>query len=243
MRFHADLRDVFESSPSMVAITLGPEHRIHFANAALREAFDTQDFQGRPAAGVIELGAERDEIEAYLDNVFVTGEQLGCYAVPMALRSSNGVLTHAYYDTLYHPLTDEDDGIIGVFVEGHDVTHSVTSYERNLTTHRAIPIRELTKRQQEVLSFLIAGLSSKQIAAELQISIRTVDMHRTSLVRRLGVKTTAQLIGVLARRPELATLVSVQCGDQDTDEHAPANQPREPKDGRGSRASVSSARN
>ncbi|MEA1071294.1 helix-turn-helix transcriptional regulator [Sphingomonas sp. LY160] len=218
MQFQTDLRDVFESSPSMVAITLGPEHRIYFANAALREAFDAKLFQDRPAADVIELGGEREEIQAYLDNVFRTGKQLVCYAVPMALRSSDGVLTHAYYDALYHPLTDEEGVVIGVFVEGHDVTHSITAVELELPTHGAVAIPELTKRQQEVLSCLIAGLSGKQIAEELQISIRTVDMHRTSLLRRLGVKTTAQLIGVMARRPELAAMVSAQCGDPDRDE-------------------------
>lgn len=207
MLFQPDLRTVFEASPSMVAITLGAEHRIQFANAALRKALGGTGYEGRPAAEVIELGEERQEIKAYLDSVFRTGTQLVRYAVPMAVRSSpDGPLTHAYYHALYHPLSDPDGQTIGVFVEGHDVTSTMAREDRQPARSNDQPAPELSNRQREVLSCLIAGLNGKQIAHALGISIRTVDLHRTSLLRRLGVKTTAQLIGVIARRPEIAAL-------------------------------------
>lgn len=207
MLFRPDLRAVFEASPSMVAITLGAEHRIHFANAALRGSFGDKEYLDRPAGEVIELGTEREEIEAYLDSVFRSGTQLVRFAVPMALPSpAGGHLMHAYYDALYYPLTDDDGNTIGVFVEGHDVTSTMAREDRQPARSNDQPVPELSNRQREVLSCLIAGLNGKQIAHALGISIRTVDLHRTSLLRRIGVKTTAQLIGVIARRPEIAAL-------------------------------------
>ncbi|MEA1073284.1 helix-turn-helix transcriptional regulator [Sphingomonas sp. LY160] len=191
----------------------GPEHRIQFANAALRKAFGETEYQNRPAAEVVELGAERQEIQDYLDSVFRSGTQLVRYAVPMAGRSaSGGSLTHAYYDALYHPLIDSDGRTIGVFVEGHDVTRTIANGERRPASGSAEAIPELSNRQREVLSCLIGGLNGKQIANALGISIRTVDLHRTSLLRRLGVKTTTQLIGVIARRPEIAALAIKSAG-------------------------------
>jgi len=54
-------------------------------------------------------------------------------------------------------------------------------------------IQGLTEREREVLTLLARGLSSKEIASSLDISIRTVDAHRANLMRKLGVKSVALL--------------------------------------------------
>jgi DNA-binding CsgD family transcriptional regulator len=51
-----------------------------------------------------------------------------------------------------------------------------------------------TAREMEVFDLLVAGLSSKQIAHELHISSRTVEIHRANLMRKMGVHNTASLI-------------------------------------------------
>lgn len=51
----------------------------------------------------------------------------------------------------------------------------------------------LTPRQREVLQLVAEGKSSKQIAATLNISPKTVEFHRNSLMDELGVRTTAEL--------------------------------------------------
>lgn len=51
----------------------------------------------------------------------------------------------------------------------------------------------LTGRQGEVLRRVAAGLPCKRIAAELGISLKTVEFHKASISRQLGLKTTAQL--------------------------------------------------
>ena len=52
----------------------------------------------------------------------------------------------------------------------------------------------LTQRQREVLAHLASGKTMKEIAAAMQLSRRTVEMHKYHMMRALGVKTNAALI-------------------------------------------------
>lgn len=60
-------------------------------------------------------------------------------------------------------------------------------------------IQGLSEREREVLVLLARGLSSKEIATKLDISVRTVDTHRSNLMRKLGVKSVALLTQVAIR--------------------------------------------
>jgi len=57
----------------------------------------------------------------------------------------------------------------------------------------------LTDREREVLSWLARGLSSKEVAQRLDISVRTVETHRANLMHKLGVKSLALLIQLAIR--------------------------------------------
>jgi DNA-binding NarL/FixJ family response regulator len=52
---------------------------------------------------------------------------------------------------------------------------------------------ELTPRQREVLQLVAEGKSSKEISTALNISVKTVEFHRNSLMDVLGVHTVAEL--------------------------------------------------
>jgi DNA-binding NarL/FixJ family response regulator len=52
---------------------------------------------------------------------------------------------------------------------------------------------QLTERQREILRDVASGLSSKEIAAHLSISEKTVSNHRTRIMERLGVHDVASL--------------------------------------------------
>lgn len=54
----------------------------------------------------------------------------------------------------------------------------------------AIP---LTTREQSVLLLLAGGKSNKDVAAHLDISVRTVETHRKNIKKKLGISTTAGL--------------------------------------------------
>ena len=53
---------------------------------------------------------------------------------------------------------------------------------------------ELPFRERQVLELVVSGLTSKEIARELDISPRTVETYRTKLLKKTGASSTAQLI-------------------------------------------------
>jgi two-component system response regulator NreC len=54
-------------------------------------------------------------------------------------------------------------------------------------------IESLTKREREVLVHVAMGRSNKEVAAELGISVRTVETHRENLMRKLDIHSVAEL--------------------------------------------------
>lgn len=52
----------------------------------------------------------------------------------------------------------------------------------------------LTLKEREVLRRVVNGLTSKEIGRELGLSPRTIEVHRASLMRKLGVKNVAELV-------------------------------------------------
>jgi DNA-binding CsgD family transcriptional regulator len=55
-------------------------------------------------------------------------------------------------------------------------------------------VGSLSQREREVLTGVGGGLAGKQIAFNLGISIRTVEVHRARILRRLGVRTMAEAV-------------------------------------------------
>jgi two-component system, NarL family, invasion response regulator UvrY len=55
----------------------------------------------------------------------------------------------------------------------------------------------LSEREIEVINFIRDGLSSKEIADKLGISIKTVEVHRHNILKKLKVKNTASLINYI----------------------------------------------
>ena len=53
---------------------------------------------------------------------------------------------------------------------------------------------QLTVREQEVLQHIADGQSNKQIARDLDLSVRTVETHRLNIKRKLGIEGQAELI-------------------------------------------------
>jgi DNA-binding NarL/FixJ family response regulator len=61
------------------------------------------------------------------------------------------------------------------------------------------PFSHLSGREREVLRKIAEGLSAKEIAAELNISTKTVEAHRTSLMRKLGARKATELVRYAVR--------------------------------------------
>lgn len=65
--------------------------------------------------------------------------------------------------------------------------------------HLAAPARpgampELTPRQRQVLKLIAEGYSTREIASELEISLKTAESHRTQLMERLNIHEVASLV-------------------------------------------------
>jgi DNA-binding NarL/FixJ family response regulator len=52
----------------------------------------------------------------------------------------------------------------------------------------------LTNREQEILQLIWTGLKNREIAQRLKISVKTVEAHRATMMKKVRVSNTAQLL-------------------------------------------------
>lgn len=67
-------------------------------------------------------------------------------------------------------------------------------------------LTHLTARERQVMERILAGKLNKVIADELQISMRTVEVHRASLLEKMGVKTAVELAKLVTASSGLPSL-------------------------------------
>ncbi|MEC7764495.1 MAG: PAS and helix-turn-helix domain-containing protein [Pseudomonadota bacterium] len=82
--------------------------------------------------------------------------------------------------------------------EGDPLNRAVWSFA-DLSGHR--PYQPLTPREREVVNLLAEGMTSKEIARELEISPRTVEVHRAKLQKKFGVTNTNALLHSMSGVP------------------------------------------
>lgn len=66
-----------------------------------------------------------------------------------------------------------------------------------LTSNVSDRIRSLTQRELQVMEMVVEGALTKQIARRLDISEKTVEVHRSRVTRKLQVESVAQLVRVI----------------------------------------------
>jgi two-component system invasion response regulator UvrY len=64
-------------------------------------------------------------------------------------------------------------------------------------------INSLSQREIEIISQIKKGESSKEIANNLSLSIKTVEVHRYNILKKLKLKNTAALVNFISSHPEL----------------------------------------
>ena len=77
-----------------------------------------------------------------------------------------------------------------------DFADDVINMYRN---ERRTPFQELTKREKEILQLVVQGLTSKQMAEQLNLSQRTIDHHRSNLLRKFNRKNSIDLVNYAVR--------------------------------------------
>jgi FixJ family two-component response regulator len=61
-------------------------------------------------------------------------------------------------------------------------------------------LAKLTGREVQVLDRIVAGRLNKQIADDLNISIKTVEAHRANIMEKVGAKSMADLMKIALNR-------------------------------------------
>lgn len=77
-----------------------------------------------------------------------------------------------------------------------DFTEDVLNAYRNRDTN---PFKGLTKREKQILHLVVEGLTSKDMAQKLNLSPRTVDHHRSNLLRKFKMKNSVDLVNYALR--------------------------------------------
>jgi DNA-binding NarL/FixJ family response regulator len=76
--------------------------------------------------------------------------------------------------------------------------------ERNLAQRAPAPESQLTVRQREIVQLLAEGKSTKEIASELRLSVKTVKTHRAAIMRRLGARSVVEIVHYAVRHELIA---------------------------------------
>jgi DNA-binding NarL/FixJ family response regulator len=80
-------------------------------------------------------------------------------------------------------------------IENYQARVNVSKRPVTPTADPIYPVdRQLTARQQEVLGLIAEGFTSKEIAQQLNLSVKTVEAHRTQLMRELNIHEIAGLV-------------------------------------------------
>ncbi|MQY51259.1 response regulator transcription factor [Rhodocyclus tenuis] len=119
--------------------------------------------------------------------IFLTGHG----DVPMAVAA----IKKGAFDFVEKPFNDNE--LVNRVVDAlaadarqRQATHSAGSRQAQLA--------RLTARERQVMELILAGKFNKVIADELNISMRTVEVHRANLFEKMGVKTAVELAQRLA---------------------------------------------
>lgn len=136
-----------------------------------------------PGMSGLELHEKLKAQHSTLPVIFITGHG----DVPMAVSA----LKKGAFDFIEKPFHDQDMlNLISQCLarERADRAHA----RQGADAQRRI--EGLTPREREVLELIVAGRLNKQIADELGISIKTVEVHRARVMEKMGANSLAELV-------------------------------------------------
>jgi PAS domain S-box-containing protein len=118
------LSDLFQQTPSFMAILRGADFTFQFANNAYLKLIGREDIVGKPLLKILPEIASQGFVDI-LNEVLKTGKPYAGKAVPVLLQRNRTIeMEQRCVDFVYEPYI-EDNEVVGIFVEGHDVTDEV----------------------------------------------------------------------------------------------------------------------
>ncbi|MGR8948570.1 MAG: response regulator transcription factor [Gammaproteobacteria bacterium] len=178
----------------MLVKSMGFSARTFVSAIEFLEAYES-DWRGclildvrMPAMSGIDLQAELNQRGCSLPIIFITGHG----DVPLAVRAMQA----GAIDFLEKPYNDQrllDD--INKAFEMEEASHS--KHEEVAAIHEKLST--LTPRESEVMARVVAGEANKVIAAELGLSERTVEIHRSRVMSKMKCRSVAELVTMANR--------------------------------------------
>jgi FixJ family two-component response regulator len=123
---------------------------------------------------------------AIIPVIFITGHG----DIPMAVEAMQA----GAFDFLQKPFRDQDliDRIQRALEK--DRTNRTALDQRGVLRER---LASLTPREREVLAMVVAGKPNKIMASDLNVSQRTVEIHRSRVMEKMGASSLAQLVRMM----------------------------------------------
>ncbi|HSD73496.1 MAG TPA: response regulator [Steroidobacteraceae bacterium] len=136
-----------------------------------------------PGMSGLELQEELNSRGAMLPIIFITGHG----DVPMAVEA----MQRGAMDFLQKPFRDQEllDRINKALEKDRAGRELLGNRERIRAR-----IAQLTPREQQVMALVTQGKANKVIAADLELSQRTVEIHRAHLMEKMGANSLAHLV-------------------------------------------------
>jgi len=121
--------------------------------------------------------------------IFLTGHG----DVPMAVSA----LKNGAFDFVEKPCNDNE--LVNRVIEALKLDENQRAAASSADSVNA-RLDKLTTRERQVMELVLAGKLNKVIADDLQISMRTVEVHRSNLLDKMGVRTAVELAQILASK-------------------------------------------
>lgn len=146
---------------------------------------------GLPGANGIEVSREIGEISPETAVLMLTvHDDIGYLRKAFGAGAKGYLLKDAADIELVQAIRDVSGG--GKYV--HPSLGAALLAEQSPTTRLKGPGGELSEREEEVLRCVALGLTNAETAAELFVSVRTVESHRAHIQQKLGVQGRAKLV-------------------------------------------------
>lgn len=113
--------------------------------------------------------------------------------IPMVVEA----LKNGAFDFLEKPYSDN---ALADRIEQALAVDAAMQAEGAQAAERSARLASLTEREHEVMTRVAAGKLNKVIADELNVSVRTVEVHRARVFAKLGVRSAAEVATLLAGR-------------------------------------------
>jgi two-component system, LuxR family, response regulator FixJ len=136
-----------------------------------------------PGMSGLELQEELNRRGAMIPVIFITGHA--------DVASAVAAVRHGAFNYLQKPFRNSEliENVRGAIE--FDRRNRETLVQQDVIRDR---IASLTPREREVLELIVRGLASKVMAHEMGVSKRTVELHRSRVMGKMGANSVAQLV-------------------------------------------------